>query len=509
MSFSWISTVGEPNAKLAIIIGEVAEDVMIEESKNHTGGILWICEDMGGKKFLLASGIQLVAPYNTDSVLCQRMTDFIALDYQHLPVVKVSSSVPNSPHYDDVLPLVVSKIETTARARRTRYATGFDRQHQVFKNLPGYLLSRVPSEWSSLGKNSFVLVVGAGPSIDITLPIFKKGFPRPIIVACDSSLRALMVAGITPDFVVSMDPYKSFESCSTDGFAPGIAILSSQSHSSWAKQWGEQARYMSGRVLTEDLLAKKGVSKTNILAANNAGLSALAFAHFLNPALIVTVGMDLCSGVHPSDRYAKNTGRCHIKVHAEHYHNIPGNYQKTVKTPFLSDWQETTKLASEITIRRPIFNFTDRGAVLEGATLVHPDDGPELNKAMRDNIQPFETKDERLGLKKQVTGIGLEQILSLLVSYCDQIWDLVDRYEKGIPVDEVLQDIFNDSDLTSILGDFSFVVMPMLQPLVSEKETLLPAVQALKEFTYLLEDAILKCSPTDEFSINHILAKNL
>lgn len=205
----------------------------------------------------------------------------------------------------------------------------------------------------------------------------------------------------------------------------------------------------------------------------------------------------------------RSSRRCHIKVHAEHYHNIPGNYQKTVKTPLLSHWQETTKLASEIAIRRPSFNFTDRGAVLEGATLVHPDDGPELNKAMRDNIQPFETKDERLGLKKQVTGIGLEQILSLLVSYCDQIWDLVDRHEKGIPVDEILQDIFNDSDLTSIFGDFSFVVMPMLQPLVPEKETLLPAVQALKEFTYLLEDAILKCSPTDEFSINHILAKNL
>lgn len=127
--------------------------------------------------------------------------------------------------------MVISKIEATAGDRRTRYATGFEHQYQVFKNLPGYLLSGVPSEWSGLGRNSFVLVVGAGPSLDVTFPIKKKGFLRLIIVTCDSSMRALEVANLTPDFVISMDPYKSFESCS-GGFSPGIAILSSQSHSS-------------------------------------------------------------------------------------------------------------------------------------------------------------------------------------------------------------------------------------------------------------------------------------
>jgi hypothetical protein len=39
MSSTWISTVGEPNAKLAVIIGEVPKDVIIGETEHHAGGI--------------------------------------------------------------------------------------------------------------------------------------------------------------------------------------------------------------------------------------------------------------------------------------------------------------------------------------------------------------------------------------------------------------------------------------------------------------------------------------
>ena len=130
------------------------------------------------------------------------------------------------------------------RARRTRNETGYIRQRQIFSNFAGYLQNRVPKEWCTLGQGVLGIVVGAGPSLDITLPIIKKDIPRPIIVATDSSLRALMKIGLEPDFVISIDPKKTFQSCSEPGYTPGIAVLSTQSHESWLYNWKERCCFI-------------------------------------------------------------------------------------------------------------------------------------------------------------------------------------------------------------------------------------------------------------------------
>ena len=59
------------------------------------------------------------------------------------------------------------------RARRTRSETGFLRQKQIFSNLAGYLNNRLPQEWNDLGKGKLAVVVGAGPSLDVTLPFLN------------------------------------------------------------------------------------------------------------------------------------------------------------------------------------------------------------------------------------------------------------------------------------------------------------------------------------------------
>ena len=189
--------------------------------------------------------------------------------------------------------MVISEIDSTFRSRKTRNEVGYQRQFQVFENLCGYLKGRVPDEWRD---NSLAVVVGAGTSLDQTLPLLKEGFPKPVVIAADSSLRALRSIGIDPDFVVSIDAEKTHDSCSEANYAPGIAILSSQSHGSWREKWSNKCRFLSGRVLTEDWLAEKGIAKTKLQAVNNAGLTALLFADFLGPAGIILTGMDLAQG---------------------------------------------------------------------------------------------------------------------------------------------------------------------------------------------------------------------
>ncbi|SVE09917.1 uncharacterized protein METZ01_LOCUS462771, partial [marine metagenome] len=248
--------------------------------------------------------------------------------------------------------------------------------------MSGYLGRRVPDEWRELANDSLAVVVGAGPSLDQTLPLLKEGFPKPVVVASDSSLRTLKSAGMDPDFVVSIDPEKTYDSCSGPNYSPGLVIVSSQSHESWTREWGTRSCFLSGRVLTEDWLAEKGIAKTKLQAVNNAGLSALLFADFLGPAAILMVGMDLAGGGRGEERYAESTGRGHIQIQAAQYHKVPGNFEPVVPTPFLSDWKETSDLIKEISPRRMIINLNDRGARLEGATVIHPKDIDDLRKAI-------------------------------------------------------------------------------------------------------------------------------
>ena len=187
-----------------------------------------------------------------------------------------------------------------------------------------------------------------------------------MVIAADSSLRALRSIGIDPDFVVSIDAEKTHDSCSEANYAPGIAILSSQSHGSWREKWSNKCRFLSGRVLTEDWLAEKGIAKTKLQAVNNAGLTALLFADFLGPSGIILIGMDLAGGGRGADRYALSTGRSHMQTHTDHFHKVPGNFEASVPTPFLSDWQETSEVIGEVSNRRLIVNLNDRGARLGG-----------------------------------------------------------------------------------------------------------------------------------------------
>ena len=144
---------------------------------------------------------------------------------------KVCKSITDesTSEYNKILDLTISEIDSTMRARRTRSETGYLRQKQIFINLAGYLTKRMPSEWSALAQGTLAIVVGAGPSLDITLPLLKSGIPKPLIVASDSSLRALRDANLDPDFVISIDPQKTFESDSVwlawDGFALNLLLI--------------------------------------------------------------------------------------------------------------------------------------------------------------------------------------------------------------------------------------------------------------------------------------------
>ena len=253
MVIEWLSESVSDGAKSVIVLGSIDSLTISELSKEFSMGILLF----SSKKETISplpEEVTFIDRKESTSLIKEKLENFMLLDYDSPPTVKVCKSITceSTEEYNKILDLTISEIDSTMRARRTRSETGYLRQMQIFINLAGYLTKRIPSEWNGLAQGALAIVVGAGPSLDVTLPLLKSGIPKPIIVASDSSLRALRDANLDPDFVISIDPQKTFESCSEQDYSPGIAVLSSQSHESWSKKWGKNCCYLSGRVITED-----------------------------------------------------------------------------------------------------------------------------------------------------------------------------------------------------------------------------------------------------------------
>ena len=501
----WISETDALKAQLLIIFGEIEDSVLKECSSKFPKGILLVSDSpsQGDSGVLFKS----VSPKTSLIDFSKVLSEFLLLDPINRPEVKISSLIKDDEFkiYEKLAAQTLNQIDTSQRARRTRLETGFTRQLQVFSNLPGYLADRVSENLKGVAKNNLAVVVGAGPSLDETLTLLKDGFPKPIIIATDSSLRALNDSNIIPDFIVSIDPEKTFGSCCNSEFSPGTLVLSSQAHPSWKEKWGENTIYISGRVLFEDWLSEKGVAKTPLQAINNAGLTALALADFLDPSVILLLGMDMSGIDDGSTRYAKITGRRHIQTLSSIYHDIPGNFSETVKTPFFSDWQETSDFCQKISTKRTIINLNNGGALLAGTNPIHPRESNELKELLSQNLDDFNNPPLfYTKFKKHLNDAGKIQILTLLSKKCDEVWRKLN--EKNNDYKTILTDILKDQDLSSMLGDFSFSIMPSI---LADQDNLCyeSLIQQLKSIIWKLEDAILESSPSESFTSKFLTQK--
>ena len=112
-------------------------------------------------------------------------------------------------------------------------------------------------------------------------------------------------------------------------------------------------------------------------------------------------------------------------MNASFYHKIPGNFQDTVPTPFLSDWQETSKACLNISQDRPIINLNDRGAKLEGTDILNPENFDDIIDTLEENFSPFNEDNEILTAKRGISLLALNQICFELARLCDNVWSKI------------------------------------------------------------------------------------
>ena len=136
-----------------------------------------------------------------------------------------------------------------------------------------------------------VVVMAAGPSLDQHLEWVKKHREQLIILCVSRISRRLKETGITPDFVVILDPHEiSFEvSRESLQFTPSpVLVFSDQGVNKIVGQWPGPKVYMGSRVPwhLEDFELRTGAATVSNLAFD--------VARLLAPQRIILMGLDFC-----------------------------------------------------------------------------------------------------------------------------------------------------------------------------------------------------------------------
>ncbi len=76
----------------------------------------------------------------------------------------------------------------------------------IFRNMHRYFKSSKLIPYIGWAKQKPAIIVGAGPSLAESLDLLKQHKDNAIIIACDTALPILHHHGISPDFVVTVDP---------------------------------------------------------------------------------------------------------------------------------------------------------------------------------------------------------------------------------------------------------------------------------------------------------------
>ncbi len=97
-------------------------------------------------------------------------------------------------------------------------------QGNSFRNFQALIRTPDPIEFAEAFKGQPMVMAGAGPSLDESLEFLRWAQDRAVIVAGNSSIRALVNGGVRPHFVLAADPYPTTDS-GFEGVDLGETIL--------------------------------------------------------------------------------------------------------------------------------------------------------------------------------------------------------------------------------------------------------------------------------------------
>mgnify|MGYP001323997347 CR=1 FL=1 len=238
-------------------------------------------------------------------------------------------------YYDKMRNELVRQYLVVRPLMEVNVRTAVDIQENTFENLPHLASAPDVGELEGKFKDTPLILVGAGPSLDESIEFLRSVQDKAIIVASNSPYRKLINQGIKPHLVVTADPLSptlaGFENVSLEG-VPLACPFSA---------YPEIVKRFSGRILSwctfnpiVDVLREQRGEKlgTKILEKGTVSACILDLARLFGCKKVLFIGQDM--SVRDDGRYySEDTSYSDTGAHyntSSSGQRLPGNTQEKV-----------------------------------------------------------------------------------------------------------------------------------------------------------------------------------
>ncbi|MDZ7795140.1 MAG: 6-hydroxymethylpterin diphosphokinase MptE-like protein [Spirochaetia bacterium] len=220
------------------------------------------------------------------------LSPLISRNHAVIPLLPITQTAP------DYYSLAHSIVEAERSRKRVNSTTvkRFGRRwiRNLAQNLDTMAMAGNLNQLRDLLRGIPALVIAAGPTLDAVLPDLKQLQQRMVLIATDTSLRALLRNGVTPDFTLVVDP-QYWNTRHLDGLDLQATILISESAThSRVFQNSYRAVFFSGSVFPLGGYLEPGDEAAHKLGAGGSvTTTAWDFARYIGADEIYLSGLDL------------------------------------------------------------------------------------------------------------------------------------------------------------------------------------------------------------------------
>lgn len=125
--------------------------------------------------------------------------------YAHLDVPGVIVDQGRKTIYDNFTRLFIAEIEAKLSRIKPNEEDAFWGFLNTMDNFPGHFSLPPFDALRGIYAGKTGVVVAAGPSLDISLPVLKKYRDRCVVFACDAAVKKMLAADIVPDFISALE----------------------------------------------------------------------------------------------------------------------------------------------------------------------------------------------------------------------------------------------------------------------------------------------------------------
>jgi len=321
-------------------------------------------------------------------------------EYERIDLSRISVS----PNYNEIYQSKIQAFITVCEIelsnfpiyKNTYILYGSEMNDNLIDNIPHSIntssIDNIKTEIDKMDISDVpAIVVAAGPSLDKNIDELHKAQGKALIIAVDSSIRALLQINIVPDLLVSTDPHKPMVLFEDDrALKIPLIVCMHTRYDIMEKHIGKKFMF-SDSAYTDNIYDKfnKGISA--LQTGGSVANTAFSMAQFLGFKTIILMGQDLAftnNKKHAGNVYdEKSIGEDESAAYTE----IEGIDGKPILT-FLNfkiyrDWFEA-EIRDNPDIN--VINATEGGAKIHGA----------CNQTLNDTIQSFCKKE--INFKKPI-----------------------------------------------------------------------------------------------------------